>query len=433
MILSVFNCDKSSGYIYIEAYNMSHVKSFIQGISGIIHYSGANHNLHGNNRRSNIEMIPFREMTQLLKVCSEINESTLQQHQWVRVKSGPYAGDLGLVETIEDGKRALVRVIPRIHFVQSEDGHEKMKLVVKSKSLDKHSMIRIQQRFFNPSMVKNECHKIKYQPLNKHFYQWSEQLFRNGFLYLFFNLSKLQQEGVQPQLEEVQRFQRLVTQMEDFHSDQDEWDVLNDETLKKTIKHESEQKFDIGDRVILRGRQCNEIKGEVLKNIENGEFSKRHSCHLNFILVLIRTLEKVPYELKAKSSDAAKYFECGESVRVIAGLHSGGSGVILALTGGHAVVSMDSSKSELKILQSNLKLKKNDEMEHVKFEDFIKKDALDIKYLAGDMILYTQQPQLSLGLVIHVHPDFMRVLNEKNIVVSVKQSEVTRKIFPRYY
>ena len=32
MILSVFNCDKTPGCIYIEAHNMSHVLTFIHGI-----------------------------------------------------------------------------------------------------------------------------------------------------------------------------------------------------------------------------------------------------------------------------------------------------------------------------------------------------------------------------------------------------------------
>ena len=66
MILSIFNCDKSNGCIFIEAYNMSHVKMFINGISGI--------------NKKVVEMIPYKEMTQLLKVCSEISETNLQLH-----------------------------------------------------------------------------------------------------------------------------------------------------------------------------------------------------------------------------------------------------------------------------------------------------------------------------------------------------------------
>lgn len=86
MILSVFNCEKSRGCLYVEAYNMSHVKQFIVGISGL--------------SRKGIEMVPYEEMTQLLKISSEITETKLKPHQWVRVKYGPYAGDLGIVELI---------------------------------------------------------------------------------------------------------------------------------------------------------------------------------------------------------------------------------------------------------------------------------------------------------------------------------------------
>jgi hypothetical protein len=58
-------------------------------------------------------------------------------------------------------------------------------------------------------------------------------------------ISRLQTERVNPRLEEVQTFQSAsksnggsgtaATTMDDFLSDEDEWDILDDETLKKTI------------------------------------------------------------------------------------------------------------------------------------------------------------------------------------------------------
>lgn len=39
MILTIFASDKSSGFLYIEAYNKNHVLSFINGISGVNHRS----------------------------------------------------------------------------------------------------------------------------------------------------------------------------------------------------------------------------------------------------------------------------------------------------------------------------------------------------------------------------------------------------------
>ena len=84
---------------------MSHVQAFIQGITGIY--------------KKKIEMIPYIEMPQLLKVCSEISQYQIKEKQWVRVKSGGYEGDLGFVEKIIGGVRAFVKLIPRIKISKS--------------------------------------------------------------------------------------------------------------------------------------------------------------------------------------------------------------------------------------------------------------------------------------------------------------------------
>jgi transcription elongation factor len=66
-------------------------------------------------------------------------------------------------------------------------------------------------------------------------------MFRNGFLYLPIRINSLVISKVNPRLEEVQRFQqqaRLINgaSMDDFLSDKDEWDILDDETLQMTIR-----------------------------------------------------------------------------------------------------------------------------------------------------------------------------------------------------
>lgn len=53
-------------------------------------------------------------------------------------------------------------------------------------------------------------------------------------------------------------------------------------------------------------------------------------------------------------------------------MHAGGSGTITSLNEKFAGVSMDGTQAELRIVLGNLKTKK-DEMEHVKFNDFIAK------------------------------------------------------------
>ena len=100
MVLTIFHCQKTEGYIFIEAHKLSHVMAIINGVSMI--------------NKKRVEMIGFKDMTQLLKTCAEMSETAVQEHQWVRILKGPYKGDLGLVEMVEGTTKAWVKLIPRI-------------------------------------------------------------------------------------------------------------------------------------------------------------------------------------------------------------------------------------------------------------------------------------------------------------------------------
>lgn len=69
---------------------------------------------------------------------------------------------------------------------------------------------------FDPSIVKNDCKKEFFAPLNKNFYIYDNHMFRNGFLYLLIKASKLIGQNVGPKLEEVSRFQKKATSFDDF-------------------------------------------------------------------------------------------------------------------------------------------------------------------------------------------------------------------------
>ena len=45
-----------------------------------------------------LRMIPIAEMTEVMKGCSQMKESPVVPHQWVRIGKGPFQDDLGLVE-----------------------------------------------------------------------------------------------------------------------------------------------------------------------------------------------------------------------------------------------------------------------------------------------------------------------------------------------
>ncbi len=102
-------------------------------------------------------------------------------------------------------------------------------------------------------------------------------------------INRLRTDRVNPRLEEVQTFQSAskangvsgsAASMDDFLSDLDEWDVLDDETLKKTIDdvdggYSLSKRFEIGDNVEAISGQYNSIKGRIIKELESnlGKFT----------------------------------------------------------------------------------------------------------------------------------------------------------------
>lgn len=96
-IKSVVAPDHVKGYIYVESYKQTHVKSAIEGI--------------GNLRMGlwNQQMVPIKEMTDVLKVVKEV--TNLKSKSWVRLKRGLYKDDIAQVPA-DDTKHLL-------HFLES--------------------------------------------------------------------------------------------------------------------------------------------------------------------------------------------------------------------------------------------------------------------------------------------------------------------------
>ena len=126
----------------------------------------------------------------------------------------------------------------------------------------------------------------------------------------------------------------------------------------------------------------------------------------------MKTIQSSPIELKVFTKDLQKFFKCGEMVRIISGVHSGDSGTITALIDKHAIIAMEGTMHEMKILISNLQIKR-DEMDHIKIDQIVKKtNSTQVSYYAGDMILFDNLK--SVGLVLETLPSNLRVLNTRN-------------------
>lgn len=89
---------------------------------------------------------------------------------------------------------------------------------------------------------------------------------------------------------------------------------------------------------------------------------------------------------------------------------------------------MEGTNHEVKILLSNLKIKRDD-LSHVKLDDYLKKSEAQDVYQAGDLILY--ESYRHLALVLEMKPDLLRVLTTQNKVEQVRLSDVSKKVIYR--
>lgn len=245
-----------------------------------------------------------------------------------------------------------MRLIPRIpkdFFTDSS------KTIASLRAYNKKSQhIRVPQTMFNPLRVKDECQRQHIKGLRKNFFVWRGMLFRNGFFYQEFTANKLMTENVCPSLKEVKQFQvdeKQRIHQEFYDSDQDEWDLLDDQTLLKTIRDDPQLQVTVGERVKVIEGQFKDLQG-VITQISDG-------------LVSFQADEKKQFPVTVRGFQVRKCFKVGESVRIIQGNRAGESGIVTQILqdaeglDSHAVISMSSDKSHcnLTVLISNLRIK----------------------------------------------------------------------------
>lgn len=139
-ILSVTASENVEGYIYVEAYKEIHVKEAIQGLSIIL--------------GGKTLLVPQDEMNVIYR-NDKLKDTELKQYQWVRIKTGQYNNDLGMVEKINENK-AIIRLIPRIENPSKEVSHVEKNNKSKNGANDKYKnkFVRIPQKVFNPEAFK---------------------------------------------------------------------------------------------------------------------------------------------------------------------------------------------------------------------------------------------------------------------------------------
>lgn len=130
-IKSVVTPEGVKGYVYIESYKQTHVKAAINNV--------------GNLRMGQWkqEMVPIKEMTDVLKVVKE--QVGLKVKQWVRLKRGLYKDDIAQVDYVDLAQnQAHLKLLPRIDYTRMRGALRTTASVSKKKNVGFNNLIRNQ-------------------------------------------------------------------------------------------------------------------------------------------------------------------------------------------------------------------------------------------------------------------------------------------------
>ncbi|XP_050095989.1 transcription elongation factor SPT5 [Anopheles aquasalis] len=370
-IKAVVAPESVKGYIYIEAYKQAHVKAAINNVG---------------NLRVGIwkqEMVPIKEMTDILKVVKE--QSGLKPKQWVRLKRGIYKDDIAQVDYVDLAQNQVhLKLLPRIDYTRLRGA---LRTTQQESSDSKRKKRRPAAKSFDPEAIRAIGGEVTSD--GDFLIFEGNRYSRKGFLYKAFTMSAVQVEGVKPTLAELERFEE---QPEEINIE-----------LAVSSKEDpvTAHSFSMGDNV--------EVCVGDLMNLQ----AKIIAIDGSLITVMPKH-EELRDPLIFKAGELRKYFKTGDHVKVLAGRYEGETGLIVRVEPGRVVLVSDLTMHELEVLPRDLQLC-TDMATGV--------DSLGI-YQWGDLVQLDAQ---TVGVIVRLERENFHVLGMHGKVIECKPTALQKR------
>ena len=321
-IISAFERTSIPGYVYVES----------RSKAAVIH---ACTNLIGIYRRDPI-LVPINEMAPLLQLKKK--ENPLLPGAWVRLKRGKYQGDLAQVVDITDnGEEAGIRFLPRIDMNPKEaevgmEGKTKRKRAAGASGI----IGRPPARPFNPEEVLR-IHGKKSAVKRGPSWIFQGDTFTNGFIEKDVRVSALTTENVNPALDEVSMFLGSGKDGADGVAGGAGMDL---EALAEAVRRPVAVSLQPGDHIeVFQGEQSgargvvDSVIGDVvlIRGEEGGGWTNG----------LDGKMMEVP------SRHVRKRFAPGEHVKVMSGLKTDETGMVVDVKGELVTLVSDLTEEEV--------------------------------------------------------------------------------------
>lgn len=365
-ILSVFQRDNFTGYIYIEAAKLTAVDVAIKGMTDIY--------------ASQKVLVPVEEFPDLLR-ANKSTEVKLMPGNYVRIKRGKYKGDLAIVDSIEEtGLEVTLQVVPRLDYkgqdIDEETGKRK----------------RATNKFRPPQRLFSKKEALEHDPTNltarsSNTFSYRGEEYIDGYLFKLFKVQFLETQNVQPSLEEVSKFNT---------GDSDDLDLSS---IAQSLKNSTSVVFKTGDRVqVLQGEQQG-LKGDVISSAND--------------VVLIKPISFTGGNLEFPTSNLRKIFTEGDHISVLKGKHNGHTGIVVSANEDQVTFISDQSHKDITVFANHL-TKSTDSS-----------TLIDGKYGLHDLVRLNTT---TVGVIIRADKDVFTVLTQEGKVLSIAPTSIISKV-----
>ncbi|KAJ8098268.1 hypothetical protein POJ06DRAFT_258994 [Lipomyces tetrasporus] len=377
-ILSAFQRDNFSGYVYVEARKMTDVEYALKGIVNVY--------------ARQMILVPIPEYTDLLRV-NKGSDVELVPGSYVRIKRGKYQGDLAVVEDLsENGLEAQLKLVPRLDYGRTQEILGQAGIDGKRKRSAKLSS-RPAARLFSPMEARMSDPKNWQQRQakdNHYIFQGEEYI--NGYLIKDFRIAHLITENVEPTLEEVTKFSSTADD-----------EGIDLQSLALSLKQASSNAtFQPGDHV------------EVHEGEQTGVYGRVVSIDRDIVSLRAETEGLKGQLVEIPSKSLRKKFNQGDHVRVIGGKYKDETGMVVRIKDDVVTIIGDLSMAEITVFSKDLK----------EASDIGGRNSLG-KYQIHDLV---QLSANNVACIIKVERDAFRVLDINGAAQTILPSAITMKV-----
>lgn len=322
-VYSVFQRDSFIGYVYIEARRMDSVNKILQGLP----------NIYNNVQKV---LVPIEEYPDLLRP-GRSDEVRLKPGAYVRIRSGRYKGDLGIVDNLaENDLEVRVKLVPRLDYGRNAQTDP---TTGKKKQPTYNATHRPPQRLFSEIEAQQYDHEhINSSKPEKNFYIYKNDEYENGFLFKDIKLNMVETKNIKPTLHELTLF--------NSNNGSEGIDLQSVSSVLKSVAGESIV-FQPNDRVQIISGEQSKMKGKIL-SIAEAKIAR-------VLLEGNEIGEDVNGTIvEAPTTSLRKVFLAGDHVTVIHGVHIDESGLIVDVKENQVTLVSDQTRKDITVFPNYL-------------------------------------------------------------------------------